>query len=696
MQSHFRLKLLVSAIALAAATSAGAAPVNNAFVPLTIAQHATILHNGEVVTGPVASSQPMHISVSLKLQNQDKLNAFLATASKPGTPVANRSMSSADFIAQYSPTQAQAQAVATYLNSAGFSHVTIAPNRQLVTATATADTVRAAFNTTFESVRTTDGRVAFHNTGDVMVPASLKDSVLSVVGLDTVHISHSFAQKKLASSVTPPLGAGNTFVTTAPVGHDPADFATIYGANTLKTASTVNVGIITEGSMTNIVSDLLLYTKAHNLPPVNTTTVVVDGGSTDISGDVEWDLDSQDITGMTGGVKEMVFYATTGLTDSAITDDYNQAVVDDHVALINVSLGECETDTQTSGTAVAEDQIFQQAIAQGQTFSVSAGDDGANECGLPETQSLAQPGKIPSWPASSQFVVSVGGTEVYTTGNTTWLSEITWNNKSEYEGATGGSPSSFEAMPSWQSGVGTNTGSVMRGVPDVAFAGSPDSGAIIYSDGASGEQVGGTSLSSPLFVGAWARTIANTVSVPVTAEGATPSTAPLTLGFAAPLIYKLPTSAFQDVTVGDNEGEKAAPGWDYTTGFGSPIVSAMVANVVAPAGGTPVAKFTTSTGAAVAVIGGKKVTFTDASTDAGGRLSYSWNFGDSTASDEVNPVHTFPGTGKYVVTETVTDVASKTTASYAVTLTITSTVDTVEALSPVPVPAAPAVPALPI
>lgn len=569
MQSHFRLKLLVSSIALAAATSVGAttgAHGSTAFVPLATAQHATVLRQGEVATGPLAASRSVPLVISLKLRNQDQLDAFLANAQKPGTPVAQRSMSPAQFAAQYSPTPAQAQAVADYLTRAGFTNVAIAPNRQLVTARATADAVGAAFHTTFESVRTPDGRNAFHNTNEVMIPGSLKDSVLSIVGLDTVHISHTFARRAIAE---PNAGnTGNTFLTTTAVGHEPLDFAKIYGADTLAPASAVPVGIIVEGDLTSVLTDLQSFATKNNLSPIATQTVSVGAAGTDTAGDIEWDLDSQDIVGISGGVKKIVFYDTTSLNDSDITADYNKAVTDDTVKLINVSLGECETDAHSAGTTAAEDQIFKQAVAQGQTFSVSSGDSGANECGLPETGGVT-PGTSPSWPASSQYVVSVGGTEVYTTGGTTtWGSEDVWNNKIENEGATGGSPSTFEPQPTWQAGVGQNAGNSLRGVPDLAFDASPDSGALVIVDGKADQQVGGTSLSSPLFVGVWARTMAAHLA-----------TYPDGLGFAAPLIYKLPASAFHDITSGDNGGETAAPGWDYTTGFGTPIVGQMAQGV---------------------------------------------------------------------------------------------------------------------
>ncbi len=154
-----------------------------------------------------------------------------------------------------------------------------------------------------------------------------------------------------------------------------------------------------------------------------------------------------------------------------------------------------------------------------------------------------------SYPATSPYVVAVGGTTLTTsgTGNTTWSKETVWS-------GTGGSPSTVEPRPSWQdTGHGKfpwRTG-YQRSMP------IQTPGSIIIVNGANA-QYGGTSLASPLFVGTWARALAGKSS----------------LGFAAPHLYTLPSSAYHDVTSGSNGGFSATAGWDYTTGFGSFIFSA--------------------------------------------------------------------------------------------------------------------------
>lgn len=88
--------------------------------------------------------------------------------------------------------------------------------------------------------------------------------------------------------------------------------------------------------------------------------------------------------------------------------------------------------------------------------------------------------------------------------------------------------------------------------PDVAFDANPGTGSIITLYGGPA-QIGGTSLSAPLFAGAWARILQ-------TDPG---------LGFAAPHLYALPASAWYDVRSGNNRGWTARRGWDYATGLGS-------------------------------------------------------------------------------------------------------------------------------
>lgn len=603
--------LLKSAVAVAlfglAMGSATAAPaMDAAFAPM---KNSPRLGTDDRIVGKLSQTQAMQVVVTLKVRDQAGLDAFLANPN-------HVLLTPEQFTERFSPTLGQAQQVAQYLERSGFRNVVIAPNRLMVTADGSPREVKSAFQADMVRVRTHDGRDAFANSTDAKVPAAMRDTVQAVLGLQNVHVMHTFAH----------VVKTDGFHTLTVAGHNPTQFAGIYGATSMPAASSVPVGIITQGKLTNVINDINSFTSQNGLPTVTTQTVNTGGTSTDTSGDGEWDLDAQDIIGMSGGVQKLIFYNIPTLANSNLTADFNAVVNANAVKVLNVSLGECETDAQGDGSAASQDTTFQQALAQGLTISVSSGDSGADECGTG--------GVVPSWPASSKNVVSVGGTRLDATG-TTWNSEVVWNDLSAGGGATGGSPSTFEAMPSWQSGVGKNVGHTTRGVPDIAFSGSPSSGALVIVDG-SQEQIGGTSLSSPLFVGMWARVIASKGS---------------TVGFAAPLIYQVAAAHpadFHDVTSGNDSGETAAAGWDYTTGFGSIIGGSFLTDLGGGGGGTNHAPVATNGSVTTSV--NTAVNGTLAATDADG-------------NSMVFSVVTAPAHGTATITNTATGAFTYTPAS---------------------------------
>ena len=583
---------VVTAICSIGAISAASAASGS----LATVARVTTLRQGDAVIGALPMTHPIHIEVALNVRDRAGLDAFIAKGKS--------TMSPAQFLAKHAPTQVQAETVANYLTTMGYKNVVIAPNRLLISADGTAATARNAFMTSFAQVKTKDGRIAFANTSEVHVPAVLKNQVLSVMGLQNVHMMHTFAK------VLPKGGVHTNAIT----GHNPVEFSSIYGGTGVPTAATANVGIITQGAITQSITDLNKFTSDNSLPTVTTQTINVGTPTSDTAGVIEWDLDSQSIVGMGGGqVAKIIFYNIPSLGGAELNAGFNKAVTDNQTKIINVSIGGCETDAQADGTAAASDVIFAAAAAHGQTFSISTGDSGADECSNGHT--------TPSWPANSPYVIAAAGT-LLDASTTTWANETVWS-------GSGGSASLYEPKPVWQNGFVSGN---FRGVADIAFDGDPNSGAVITT-GSSHSQVGGTSLSAPIFAGLWARVIA--------AKGTG-------IGFAAPLIYALPAGDFHDITSGSN-GIPAAVGYDLASGRGSIILNNAIGHLGVPVGNPPVANFSY-------VINGPTVTFTDTSTDSDGTITgHFWSFGDGTSSTATSPSHTYPGAGNYTVTETVTD-----------------------------------------
>ena len=532
---HKRLLVLAVAGAIGAAGMATAAvPAGGGFATLT---QATRLGRGDVVQNAMPATRSLNITVVLKLRNETQLQAF---NSRPHAP-----MSHAQLSADYLPMAADAQAVADYLKQAGFSNVRISANRMLINARGSAAAVQSAFRTSLVSVHTHDGRSAFANSTAIQIPAALQGRVQAVLGLQTVHKAHVLARAIPNDTV-------------GVQGHNPLDFASIYDASGLPAASNIDTGIIGWGSMAQTLVDLGTFTSQNSLPSVNTEVVCIDYGgynngtisTTDPNcknfdqGTTEWDIDSQDIVAMSGGVKSLTFYAAYGGYNTSITNAINEVVTptagEPMAQVVNMSFGECERYEDSGqggdGSAQANDALFQLGAAHGQTFSASTGDSGSNECGDGQLDSA-------SYPASSPWVVAVSGTTLRAS-STTWSRENVWLD-------AGGSPSSFEKAQPWQTALTYGTYKGSRG-PDIAFDANPSSGALVIVNGQV-SQWGGTSLASPIFVGAWARILHGNAG----------------LGFAAPHLYALPASDLHDVRSGNNGQYIAKPGWDWTTGLGS-------------------------------------------------------------------------------------------------------------------------------
>jgi kumamolisin len=151
---------------------------------------------------------------------------------------------------------------------------------------------------------------------------------------------------------------------------------------------------------------------------------------------------------------------------------------------------------------------------------------------------------------------------------------VVWNELKNQEGATGGGVSQVFPLPTWQQNANvpkSPNGKPGRGVPDVAGDADPATGYNIVVDG-SPTVIGGTSAVAPLWAGLLAL-INQSLGKPV--------------GFLNPLIYETNLAAtFHDITVGNNDGYKAARGWDPCTGLGSPNG----AKFLAALGGTPVSQ----------------------------------------------------------------------------------------------------------
>ncbi len=170
--------------------------------------------------------------------------------------------------------------------------------------------------------------------------------------------------------------------------------------------------------------------------------------------------------------------------------------------------------------------------------------------GILVTASSGDSGYGANFPATSQYVLAVGGTSLTRSGSSRGWAESAWS-----DGGSG--CSSMVAKPSWQ----TDTGCSMRSEVDIAAVADPNTGVAVFHDG-SWIVYGGTSAASPI------------VAAMFTLLGV--DTGPSSSEFAWSH-----SSSFFDITAGSNGTCSpaylcnAGPGFDGPTGWGTPNGAAL-------------------------------------------------------------------------------------------------------------------------
>jgi subtilase family serine protease len=351
-----------------------------------------------------------------------------------------------------------------------------------------------------------------------------------------------------------------SLATSGPTGLTPVQIWKAYGFDKITfnnsffgvvpgTGAGQTIAIVDAYSDPNIASDLAKFDAQFGLAPPPSFKVVNQNGGTslprsnrgwasEIALDVEW------AHAIAPGANILLVEA-----NSAFTSDLNKAL--DYarsaagVVVVSNSWGGSEYSSELSDDV----HFTTPAGHQGVTFTVAAGDNGTPA----------------EYPSSSPNVLSVGGSTLRLNSSGAWSSETVWS-------GGGGGASTYESLPSYQSGLGLSS----RGTPDVSYDADPYTGFSVYdSYGSRGWVVfGGTSAGAPQ----WAALIA------IAAQGRALN-GQSSLANVQSILYGLPRSDFHDITSGSN-GISAKSGYDLASGLGSPIANLVVPGLVAYAGST--------------------------------------------------------------------------------------------------------------
>jgi trimeric autotransporter adhesin len=177
--------------------------------------------------------------------------------------------------------------------------------------------------------------------------------------------------------------------------------------------SGVTIGIVGDSNLSaQAIQDIANFRALFLNDPngLHAPNIVVDGNDPGENGDeIEALTDIELAEGIAPGAN--VNFYTSANTDlsQGLMLAVQRALNDNAVNVLNVSFGSCEYYEGASGNAAIA-EMWQQAVAQGITVTVSSGDSGSASCDA-DSETEAQMGLAVNGLASTPYNVAVGGTD---------------------------------------------------------------------------------------------------------------------------------------------------------------------------------------------------------------------------------------------------------------------------------------------
>jgi subtilase family serine protease len=626
-------------------------------VGLALANSAAAMHV-EVVGTPEPTATT-HFNVYLPLRNQAALEELLGELTDEKSSNYHRWLTPAQFKERFGPSAAAFAQVRAAVEQAGLT--VTAEKTQSVRVEGSVAAVERLFSAHLAQVRTPQGRTKLAAAeGHLTLPAAFATLGAVVPEFSTRPEAHTHSRQVPIASLENPLarlsGEGGFLQDDLAEAYQLPAFTTeVTPPGAAKpvqlTGAGATIGILMSSKISpkdlslSFNSDSVLRSGAtlvqaystHTKVPVPTVSFFeVEGGSGPFDPNTngaaaEASIDTQTSLGTAPGAAE-ILYDIPNLGDDSIMAGYTDIDEYNAVDVVSSSFGECELyyapaynyGIDYTGILQAEHALFQQGNAQGITFLVSSGDNGAVECTTPAYLLDGAQGTSfvvgVSTPASDPAVTAVGGTNLVTSAtpgvnDATYVSEnafydprltedIYYANDpvSNNTWGSGGGFSTIWSKPSYQNLVATGS-ATQRSLPDVSLMMGgcpgdadlkkqncellPRSFGLYFIEGGLYGYIG-TSLSSPQFAGVLAHLIEK--------EGGR-------LGNVNPMIYSLSAKQeaagglnappaehyFHKSIYGNNNYYAVKPGDTYSEvlGNGTLKVSTFLGLPSAPTAGTP-------------------------------------------------------------------------------------------------------------
>jgi len=329
----------------------------------------------------------------------------------PKSPRFHQWLTAESFGSEFGPAADDVAAVTGWLENHGLTVNGAQKNGMMIDFSGTADEVDAAFHTEIHQLLA-DGVAHIANMSNPRVPAALAGVVAGVVSLHDFRPHTNF---KPRSAYTFSLD-GSTYYAVVP-----ADLATIYNLNPLFTAGISGQGqtiVVIEDTDVAHAQDWTTFRSKFGLESYASGSFTQEhpGGSSAcadpgvVSGDeAEAELDAEWASAAAPSAAiVLASCADTSTTFGGLIALQNLLNDSGPPAIVSISYGECEAENGATANA-AYNTTYQQAVAEGTSVYVSAGDEGAASCDA--EQSMATHGIGVSGFASTPYNVAVGGTD---------------------------------------------------------------------------------------------------------------------------------------------------------------------------------------------------------------------------------------------------------------------------------------------
>jgi len=376
---------------------------------------------------------------------QQALNKLIADQQDPHSPQYHHWLTSSEFGARFGASAATIAALSGWLESAGLIVGRVPAGRDYLPFFGTRERVEAALYTRIHEFNIR-GTQHYSNISDPSVPASFGTVIAAVGGLNDFYPVPGLRSQWIgaapggARAPQPDVyeGAIGSYGYAIPGFVGPTDAARIYDMAGLYasgvTGKGVTVAIVAQSDIA--ASQLSAYWSAFGVNqgqsftsiPVPTASGGNDPGQTSDGFEDEAYLDTEIIGGLApGAALLLVRDKNAGIAAQYVIDqDFPAsggaaAGATGSVGILNISFGQCEAAIGAANTTLS--QMFQKAVTEGITITVSSGDAGAGQTGPAaaagclnsadeEVQGdVASKGLAVNGFASTPYTLSVGGTD---------------------------------------------------------------------------------------------------------------------------------------------------------------------------------------------------------------------------------------------------------------------------------------------